>query len=181
MTPYFIGIYRKTIKPHVFSWFIWTLIIGIDWAAQYSKEAGPGAWCTGFSALVAFLVTIFSLKYGEKNITRSDWISFFAALTSILLWLLTKDPLWSVIIVSIINALAFYPTFRKSWHKPYEEGALLFILDGLSFGLSIFALENLNPTTYLFAVAVVCQNSLFIGMLFYRRRVISKKLIKNYA
>lgn len=155
--------------------------MGIDWAPQYSKEAGPGLWITFFSALAAFIITACSLKYGEKNITVSDWITLFLALTAIPLWLAIEDPLWSVILISLIEVLATYPTFRKSWHKPHQERALTFTLDGAKFCLSTIALEKFTLTTYLYPMAIVLTDVVLVGMLLFRRRLISQEPVNNYA
>jgi len=48
----------------------------------------------------------------------ADWYFFLAALAAIPLWLLTRTPLYSVVVVTVIDALAYVPTFRKSWHRP---------------------------------------------------------------
>src|SRR3989344_5500111 len=97
--PYFINIFKGKTKPHVFSWGLWGLLLAIAFFAQISKGAGSGAWVTGVSSLATFCIAGFSLTRGEKHITKSDTISFIAALFGIVLWRTTKNPLAAVFIV----------------------------------------------------------------------------------
>jgi uroporphyrinogen-III synthase len=99
--PYFQSLLRKKTKPHLFSWLIWTLVAGIVFVAQYMEGAGPGCWMAGFTTLMCANIVGFAMMRGEKNITRGDWIAFVSGLAAIILWKLTKDPLWAVIIVSL--------------------------------------------------------------------------------
>lgn len=175
--PYFIGLYRKQLKPHVFSWLLWGLLTGIAFFAQIAAGAGPGAWITGFTTLFLLIITLISLSHGEKNITRSDWASFIIALLAIPLWYVTNDPLWSVILVTAIDALAFYPTFRKSWHQPWQDSATTFFISSVKWIPALMALEIFNLTTALYPASLVIMNGAFVAMLLYRRQKVNKPVI----
>jgi len=168
--PYLWLLIKRQIKPHIFSWFIWGLLTAIAFAAQIEDGAGPGAWVTGFTAMVSFIIVALSFKYGEKDITKSDCYSFVGALAAIPLWYITKDPLWAVILVTIIDALAFYPTFRKSYYKPNEETMITYTLSGIKFIIALMALERFTVTTALYPLSLVIMNGAFVIMLLWRRR-----------
>jgi len=169
---YLWGIYRRTVKPHLFTWIIWGTLAAIGFAVQYVEKGGPGAWNLGAAAGINFVVAGAAGFYGEKNIFRSDWIAFLIALAAIPVWWMTDNPLWAAVIVSAIDVVAFYPTVRKSWLKPEEEGASAFFIGALQFLLSIFALEKATLTTVLYPAIVVSMNILLVLMLLYRRRVL---------
>ncbi len=168
--PYTLSIISGRTKPHAFSWFVWAFLTAIAFFAQLADNAGPGAWATGFTAVCSVFFTILAVFCGEKNIARSDWITFLAALGTIPIWYVMKDPLWAVVLITIIDALAFYPTFRKSWHKPQEEMTLTFSLSALKFGVALLALENTTWTTALYPWSLVIMNGAFVVMVWYRRR-----------
>jgi hypothetical protein len=75
--------------------------------------------------------------------------------------------------LTVTDLLAFYPTFRKSYHKPHEEGAFPFFMNALKFMLSLLALENFTLTTALFPGMVTIVNFFFVGLLLWRRRVLA--------
>ncbi|MCK4945188.1 MAG: hypothetical protein KAS59_02885 [Alphaproteobacteria bacterium] len=169
---YIWGIYKGTTKPHLFSWLIWGIVMSIAFAVQVVEKAGPGAWNLGRATLVAFFIVGVSFFCGEKHITKSDWMAFIIALLAIPVWKMTGNPLLAIMIVSIIEVAAFYPTFRKSWMKPWEEPALAYFIGAMQFSLSLFALEKVTPATTLYPVVAATLNLLLIIMLLWRRKVL---------
>ena len=111
---YLWSILSHRTRPHAFSWVVWGTVTAVVFYAQVIKGAGAGAWATGFSSGICFIVTGFAFYRGEKKITLTDWLAFSGALLAIPVGYLTQDPLWSVILVTLIDQLGFYPTFRKS-------------------------------------------------------------------
>ncbi len=171
--PYIRNIFRGKTKPHAYSWLVWTILTGTAFFVQILNKGGAGAWVTGLTAVFCLVVFILALKKGEKNITLSDKLSLGSAFLALLIWYLTSNPLIAVILIIIIDALGFYPTFRKSYHKPHEETAIMFFLAGLKFGIAIIALESYTPITYLFPVYLVISNWILVSMLLIRRKQLS--------
>ena len=174
---YVFTIFKGNTRPHPFSWFIWGLLTAIGFFAQVSDGAGIGASITALSAIISFLIAgIGYIKRENITISRSDKWAFVLSLLAIPLWIITETPLWSVIVITIIDSAGFYPTFRKTWFAPEQESALSFILGGFKHLFTILALENYSIITTLFPISLVFMNYGFVLMLFYRKR-----FIKNYA
>jgi hypothetical protein len=169
--PYFIAILRGTNKPHMFTWIIWTLLTVIVLAAQITGGAGPGAWSTAVVLIPCVLITALSFRYGEKNITKLDWAMFVAGLAAIPAWVMTSNSLWAVVIVTTIDALAFGPTFRKSWHKPHEENSTMYGVNIVRHSIALAALAAFTPVTALYPAMLVVMNTAMYGMLLARRRI----------
>lgn len=159
-------------KPHCFSWLVWGLLMIIGFFAQISDDAGPGSWVTGTCAVGCILIAAYGYFKGERNITRSDWIAFIAALCAIPIWYFTKDPLFAVLLICAIDTTAFYPTFRKSWSKPFEESLLTYAVSCLTFILSMAALNSLTLITTLYPATLVGTNFAFIIMALARRGLV---------
>ncbi len=167
---YFRDIFRGTTKPHVFTWLTYGIIDSVVVVAQLARGAGVGSWALLFSLTVCFIIAGLSLRFGEKHITRSDWLCLIGAFVAIALWLVTNDPLNAVLIAVVINILGIVPTFRKSYVRPWEESLSMWSLDALKYTVSIFALESFNLTTALFPAGIVLTNGALIAMLLLRRR-----------
>jgi hypothetical protein len=167
--PYFRNIFKGTTKPHAFTWLVWTLLTAVAFIGQLSDGGGAGAWVTGVTAFISFFIFLAALWRGEKNIVLVDWVSLIGAGAALLLWFLTNNPLLSVVLITVIDALGFLPTFRKSYHKPYEETASTYLLSGIKFIIAIIALENLTVITWLYPASLVLMDALFVGMLLVRR------------
>lgn len=177
---YIHAIVRKKIKAHGFSWVVWFLTQSIAGAAQLAKGGGLGGWLNvigGAANLVIALLAFF--YYGEKSITRSDWISLAASLLAIPLWLITQDPLWSALLVSFIDTVGLFPTYRKSWIDPHQESRIMFACAAFCSSLSIIVLESYSLTTLAYPVCMGLTNFGLVGMLVFRRRVLQGRILKE--
>lgn len=171
-TGYFAGIARGRTHPHVFSWLIWGTISSIGFAAQVAEGAGPGAWARGFGSATCFLLVFISFFKGEKDIRRADWATLAAALSAIPLWMITKTPFWSVLIVCFIDTIGYIPTVRKSWLKPREEQAVSYVFSCLGAGFSLLAIKQYTPSTWLYPLVLFFTNGLMWAYLMARRRAL---------
>lgn len=169
-TAYVYSIFKGTTRPHPFSWFIWGVLTAIGFFAQIADDAGPGAWITGVSALITFIIAIIGyIKRADIVITRADWITFVATIAAIPLWLITNTPLYSLILITVIDAVAYYPTFAKTWHRPDQELPLHIVLATIKFVISLFALTNYSIITVLYPLSLVIMNLAFLIVLYGRR------------
>lgn len=168
--PYLRDMLRRTIRPHVFSWFVWGILQIIVFFAQISRGAGPGAIATAISAVVAFFIVSSALREKDKQITVFDWIAFSGAIIGIALWILAGDPLFAVICVVFADALGFVPTFRKSFIRPQEETLFQYIVSIIKWIFAILALESVNLVTVLYPASLIITNSIFVIMTSVRRK-----------
>lgn len=176
--PYFRDIAANRTKPHAFSWFVWFVLTLISFFAQISDNAGSGAWVTGFTALVCFIIFLFGLKKGKKNIAFLDWVCLSGAIMAIILWFITKTPLFSVMLIITSDALGFLPTFRKSYLKPYEETISTFALSGFKYVIAFFSLRHISIITALYPTYLIFMNFVFVSMLIIRRYQLGPRLLK---
>lgn len=168
---YIYSIYKGETRPHPFSWLIWGILTLIGYFAQISDGGGIGTIITLLSAIISFIIAgIGYVKRENIVISQSDKWAFTLSLLAIPLWLITDTPLWSVILITVIDGAGFYPTFRKSWHAPEQESCLSFALGGFKHVFTILALENYSIITALFPFSLVLTNFMLITMIYYRRR-----------
>ncbi len=173
-TFYLRSIAEGKIKPHMFTWGIWTLLGAIAFAAQWSENAGYGMWQTGLMTCGTFLITIFAWFKGERNYTRSDWIALFFSLSAIPLWIVTDDPVWSVILITAIDVVAAWPTVRKSWVDPVHESPRAFFTAAVICGLGMASLTVYNITTTLYQGTITVVNLMTAVMILLRRKIIAQ-------
>ena len=169
--PYIRAILGGTTRPHVFSWVIWGSTTFVVFLAQIEGKAGVGAWPIGVSgSITLFIACLAYVRRADITITKSDWLFFISALSSLPLWYVTSDPLWAVVILTIVDVLGFGPTVRKAYSFPHSESLLFFALFAVRNVLVILALESYSVTTVLFpaVIAVACVS--LMAMVRYRRR-----------
>jgi hypothetical protein len=169
---YFRDIFSNATKPHAFSWLVWGILTAIAFVGQLVGKGGAGAWVTGFTAVVCFVIFILSLIKGKKDFPLVDWLCLAGAGLALILWAITKSPLSAIILVTVIDMLGFIPTFRKSYFKPDSETAFTYSMSGIKFLISLFALRSLSAVTVLYPVSLVLTNLGFVIMLLIRRKQI---------
>lgn len=165
---------RKTI-PHTFTFLIWSIASSITWALQVYGGAGVGAWITLAVTLICILIFFLSLKYGSKDIKMLDIIFLIASATALMLWLVVKQPVWSIILLVATDVAGFGPTIRKSWNKPFEESLFTWEITAFRHAMGIFALERFNMLTLLYPIVWTAANAAFSVFLVIRRKQLTKK------
>lgn len=170
--PYIRDVLKKKTKPHVFTWLVFTLAGGVAYALQVVGGAGVGSWALLAAVIVCFIIFLLGLRIGDKDITRSDVIFLLLALISLLLWLVVRQPVWSVILATAVEILGFVPTIRKSWNAPYSETLFAYQIAFFRHGISIAALNQFNILTLLYPVAWTLSNLIFWIFIIVRRKQI---------
>jgi len=172
--PYIRSILQGKTRPHVFSWVIWGTTTFVVFLAQLADKGGAGAWPIGVSGVITIYVAFLAyMRKSDNTITRTDWIFFTAAAMSLPLWYLTADPLWAVVILTMVDLIGFGPTFRKAYIRPFEEQLTFFVLMATRNLIAILALEHYSLTTVLFPAVIAIACLKFILMVAYRRRVLA--------
>lgn len=172
--PYVRDTLQGKTTPHVYTWFIWGLVTAIAFGLQVSAGAGVGSWATLAVVIACFFVFILGMRNGKKDITKLDILFFILSFVALFLWLIAKQPILSVILVSSVDMLGFVPTIRKSWNKPHSETLFLYSLNAFRHILSLLALEQYNVVTWLYPVSWTIANTLFSIILIIRRKQMGK-------
>ncbi len=167
--PYMRDVVRGRVKPHPYTWFVWTIVSAVVFFGQVAKGAGIGALPTAASEIFTLFIFILSLKYGFKHIRRIDTVFLCIALLGLIPWWLTKDPTISVIIVVSIDVIGFIPTLRKTWREPDTEVPLLFGTNVVRHILMLFSLQAYNVATTLHSIAMITTNTLMTLFILFRR------------
>lgn len=167
---YYRDIYRGNTKPHLYTMVIWAILAGIVCAGSLVAGAGAGAWGTGASFLFCASLVPIAMYRGTTDITRLDGIFLAAALVAIVPWLITKNPLWSVVFATFIDWLGMLPTMRKTYNAPRSESLSSWLLALTRSVLQIVALNAYNVTTIIYLAEVLVSDSLLVGIIVSRRR-----------
>lgn len=171
--PYVRSVLRGTTKPHVFSWIIWGSTTLIVFAAQLADGGGIGAWPIGFSGAVTIYVAgLAYTKRSDITITRTDWLFLLAAAMSLPCWYATADPLWAVVILTVVDITGFGPTFRKAVSRPFDEQLTFFVLMAARNATAAVALEHYSLTTLMFPTVIAAVCIAFIATVLHRQRVV---------
>lgn len=173
--PYIIDTIKKKTRPHIFTWFIWTIVLGVVIIAQIQDNIGFGviaSLCSGIMTGIIMMLAIF--YYGDKKANLIDWFFFILGLIAILVWILTNNPLYSVIIVSFIEICAFVPTFKKCYYDPHSETLSMYYIGIFKYLLSFTIFDNFSIITMLFPMTVIIANIFLLIFVYIRKKQIRK-------
>ncbi|MCL4392212.1 hypothetical protein M1413_02655 [Patescibacteria group bacterium] len=168
--PYLLDIFRGKTKPHSYTWLIWSILQTMGTIAIFLNGGGYGALGLAIGALFCIFIFFLSLKYGTKNIVRFDTVLLVGALLAVVVWILTKNALYSVILVSAIDFTGYLPTARKGYEEPESETISLYFMNALTDILGLLALSAYSVTTVLYPAVLLFSNSSLVVLLSLRRR-----------
>lgn len=169
--PYLRSIVHGRVRPHVFTWIVWGTATLLAFAATLQAGGGWGAWAIGLSAVTSFMVASLAyVKRADVTITHTDVLFFGAALVTVPLWVLARDPIWAILLLTLIELLGFGPTFRKTWHAPRSESVTFLVLLILRNALILAALGQYTVTTVLFPSAAGAACLALVAIMIWRRK-----------
>ena len=172
---YLASIFRKQSKPHVFSWGVWGLVIGIGATAQLRLDGGLSAWVLFAVSACCLLVAVLAVFIGEKHITISDWAALCGAMLAIVLWQVTNNPVIAVYCIIIVECLSYWPTIRKSWLKPREESSRYFFWGGLGYLFTWAAIPQMSFDNLLYPLFLMVTDWGFMAYLLVRRKQLEQE------
>jgi hypothetical protein len=89
-------------------------------------------------------------------------------------WIFTKEGFISILFICLIDTIAYYFTWKKSYKKPYEENILSYFLWTFSFLFSLLAVETWIPVNWVYPAFLLCTEWSFTLFLFWRWKVIKQ-------
>lgn len=172
-TSYLKDVWRGRVQPHPYTWFVWSIVSMTTFFGGLAKGAGIGALPTGVAEGFTVIIFLFSLKYlfqGKAGHIRMIDNYFLAiCLLGLIPWAITKDPTISVVIVVLIDIVAFIPTLRKTWAHPRSEQPLLYEMNVARHILTLFSLQSYNVATTFHSIAMICINSIMTLFIKHRK------------
>lgn len=167
--PYLRDAIKKRVTPHPYTWLVWSIVSGITLYGQIVKGAGVGALPTAVAEAFTIGIFIFSLRYGFKNVVKTDNYFLAVALLGLLPWIITRDPTISVVIAVAIDLIAFTPTIRKTWVRPSSETSVLYGANVLRHILTLLSLQSYNIATTLHSIAMITTNSMMTSIIILKK------------
>lgn len=172
--PYILSFMKGRAKPHVFSWLLWGASSFIIVLGQAEGHAGAGLWMMAANGVAATFVGLCAFKWGERHVTKDDWIALLIGVLGLEAWLITDHIVMALLAMALIDLMAFVPTMRKSWHKPEEEALSFYVANTAACLLSLAAVEHFNFLSSFNLIFFIAIQSTFVLSAFWRRIVLTR-------
>jgi len=173
--PYIKDILKGKTRPHAFSWLIWFILTGIGFFIQIEGGAGAGAWFNGVMFFICGFIMVYGFIKGRKEIVIADWVSLILAFIAMYFWLIVKDPMLSITLVIIADALGLIPTIRKSLIHPHSETVETYAINAVRVCFGILALSKFSFLTASYHIYMIIANLLVVGVIIIKRKSLLKK------
>jgi len=165
------------VRPHPLSWFLFGVLSAIGYWVQRDEGAHAGSWVLLSMVLFCFLLSAAGFVRGERRFPLREWGFLAAACVVLLIYLLTREPTLAAILITVIDALGYGPTFSRGWSHPRKDSATSFALNGAKFAPSLLAMNPVSLATCLYPATLLCLNVAVTMMLLLRRRALANSEI----
>lgn len=150
---YIVSIFRGKTVPHPFTWISLALLTGVTlfmfWASGGEDAGLMMAWDLVGTICIAGLSLFFWRKM-DRNFDFSDKVTFSGALLGIGVYVIIKDPFFSLIVSLTVEALSIIPTIRKAYRHPEEESLFAWTLGLVGDSVNMMAIRTVVDTVYVF-------------------------------
>lgn len=168
--PYWRDTYSWRTIPHFFSNIVWLILVGFNAFVLFSSK--EYLWFA--PALLMTMSLIYTTIYGYRwikkiHINWFDYLCLILAIWAVVYWVLDRNTLNTVIITTIIDLIAFLPTFKKGWIQPWTETILLYFMGSINQIFTFLAIASPNAETSIFWLYLFFANLIFFFMVFFRR------------
>jgi hypothetical protein len=169
---YFIKTARGLVKPNRVTWLLWAFVPLIAFSGQVSSGVGIQSLQTlaaGLLPLTIFCASFLN-AYAYWRLSPFDYGCGLASLVAIVVWVLTADARYAILLSVLADALAAAPTIVKSVVAPETENPLTYFCAAISAAITLMIVPHWDIShaafpSYLFAI------STFLFLLTARRRV----------
>lgn len=171
VVPYIRDIFLLKTKPERASWLIWTVLGFIAFFSQLAKGATDSLWLTGGQTLAVLIIVLLSIKYGVGGLTNRDIKALIAAAVGLIIWYITKEATWALLIVVAIDSVGTLLTAIKSYEDPESETFSTWIMSGTSGIFGALAVGAIHPILLVYPLYIVIANyTIVITMLLGKRK-----------
>jgi hypothetical protein len=177
--PYVVDVIRGKTKPHIVSWFTWTLLLIIATSAAFAAHQTRSALLTLGDTFGTLLVLVLGIKYGIAKFNWFDGLCQLGAILGLILWFLFDSPEIAIIASICVDFIASIPTIRHSWQSPNEETWQAFGLTVIASTLTILSLSVFRVTSLAFPIYLLLVNLAVVVVVIYRRHKLGIKFSRN--
>ena len=146
----------------------------VAFASQAAIGAGDSLWFVGLQTAGVAVVSALSIKYGEGGFNRSDSTFVLLALMGTILWLVTDNALFSLLMVVVVRAIGVGVTVVKTYAHPLSETALPWFLYAVSAVLAMISVGRLDPALLLYPAYVLIADFAVMFAKYHRSLQVSR-------
>ena len=131
-------------------------------------------WLSGVFTLSSLVVFLLSLKFGMGGWEKKDIICLLIAITGIIFWKLTQNPIYALFFSLGADLAGQAPMLIKTFRYPKTEVWTFYTIGIVASVLNILAIQKFTIQEFAFPVYIILVNALTI-LLILRNNIFLKK------
>ncbi len=171
-TFYIRSIIQGHARPNLVSWFIWMVAPFIGVFFQLKAGAGLSAipvFMAGFGSLVIIIAALL-IKKSLWKINTFDIYCGSLSILALIFYIFTHNLGISILFAILSDALAFIPTYIKTWKFPETEYHSTYSLPILSNLVGLLLIKDWSFTIYSFGIYLILANIVML-LILYRKKL----------
>lgn len=175
--PYVLMILKGKTKPHQLSWLVFVIMNGIVFFSQFFEGARGSVLITLTFFVGSLIIFLLSLKYGIRESSRWDKLLFLFALSTIVIWFLTRSNALAIWLTLVIDLAATSMTVLKVKSLPHSEDPQPWIIGALAYVFSCATLWG-QPMSVLYVRPLygLIGDAALVGFIYFFRKRNAKKI-----
>jgi len=160
------------VRPHPLSWTLFGILSGTGFLVQRAEGALQGSWALLAMTAICLMLAALGAWRGERRFPRREWAYLVVGCVTFLVYLFTREPTLAAILITLVDVLAYGPTFSRGWSQPDKDSAFSFALNGVKFVPSLLAMAPVSIATCAYPATLLILNGAVAIMLILRRRAL---------
>ncbi|OGB65628.1 hypothetical protein A2296_02615 [candidate division CPR3 bacterium RIFOXYB2_FULL_35_8] len=162
---YAYSILKGKSKPHRTTRLVLLIITSLTTISLFFQGNRVAIYLAGISTLQSIIIFGLSINYGMVGYSKSDIICFIIALTGIVLWQITKNPVIALYFAIFADFIGMIPAMIKTYRFPKTEIYLFYLLDVFASFFSLLAITNRTFEEFSYPIYIMIINLVMIGLI----------------
>lgn len=158
--PYIRSILAGITKPHRTTRLVYFVIGILTTLALFASGDRIALWISAVSTLQAIVLFYLGIMHGIGGWTKKDILCLILALSGIVLWQTTNNPIMGLYFGIAADFAGTIPTIIKTYHLPETENWQFYALDTLAGICNMLALSSFTPAAYSYPLYLILVNGL---------------------
>lgn len=162
---YIRAMVKGQTRPNRVTWLMWSIAPFIATAAEvYSGVtwAVIPVFMTGFAPFLIFCASIFTKAYWRLG--KFDYLCGAISVLALVLWVITMEPVLSIILAIVADAIASIPTLTKAYHNPETESVWPFLTGIFNAAVALAVAMTWSFNEVSFPIYLLAINVLLVLM-----------------
>lgn len=162
---YIYSMIKSKNKPNRATWIIWSILGFILLASYYTAGARDTVPLLIINQIGMISVFLFSLKYGQGGVDKFDIFCLTGAGISLLIWYISNNPLYALLLGIMTDFIGALPTIKKSNEQSESEDKLTWGLFLVGNFLNLLASGFSSFSSYVYPLYMVLLCFLILMLL----------------